>query len=219
MKLICISDTHSMHSSIRDIPDGDVLIHAGDSLGQGTLDDVHELNDWLGTLPHKHKIVIAGNHDWAFQDSPELARDALSNAIYLEDSGVEIEGVRFWGSPWTPVFWNWAFMLDRGQPLYDAWALIPDDTDVLITHGPPQGIGDEVELGLGFRNVGCLDLLERIDRLSLKAHIFGHIHEGYGVYQRGALSLVNASTCNERYEPNNPPIVLELEIGEKPSPV
>ena len=99
MKLVCISDTHSMHRSIQDIPDGDVLIHAGDSLGQGTLDNVVELNDWLGTLPHRYKIVIAGNHDWVFQDSPEQAREALNHAIYLEDSGIEIEGVRFWGYP------------------------------------------------------------------------------------------------------------------------
>ncbi|SFM65390.1 metallophosphatase domain-containing protein [Halopseudomonas yangmingensis] len=210
MKLVCISDTHSMHHSICDIPDGDVLIHAGDSLGQGTLDNVVELNDWLGTLPHRYKIVIAGNHDWVFQDSPEQAREALSHAIYLEDSGIEIEGVRFWGSPWTPTFWNWAFMLDPGQPLYDAWSRIPDNTDVLITHGPPRGIGDEVALGLGPRNVGCAELMQRIDRLSLKAHVFGHIHEGYGIYQRGPLTLINASTCNAQYQPINPPIVLNL---------
>jgi len=93
VRLVCISDTHSLHRRIPDVPDGDVLIHAGDCLGAGTLDNVEDLNDWLGTLPHRHKIVIAGNHDWVFQEAPELARDALTNAIYLEDSGVEIEGV------------------------------------------------------------------------------------------------------------------------------
>ena len=92
MKLVCISDTHSLHWRIPAIPDGDVLIHAGDCLGQGTLENIEELNEWLGTLPHRRKIVIAGNHDWAFQETPELARQALTNAIYLEDSGVEIEG-------------------------------------------------------------------------------------------------------------------------------
>ena len=118
MKLACISDTHSLHRRIPDIPDGDVLIHAGDCLGQGTLENIEVLNDWLGTLPHRYKIVIAGNHDWAFQETPELARQALTNAIYLEDSGVEIEGIRFWGSPWTPTFMDWAFMLERGQQLH-----------------------------------------------------------------------------------------------------
>ena len=103
MKLVCISDTHSLHRCIPGIPDGDVLIHAGDCLGQGTLENVIDFNDCLGTLPHRHKIVVAGNHDWAFQETPELARQALTEAIYLEDSGVEIEGVRFWGPPGVPL--------------------------------------------------------------------------------------------------------------------
>lgn len=210
MKLVCLSDTHSLHRRLVDIPEGDVLIHAGDSLGQGTLDNLENLNDWLGELPHRHKIVIAGNHDWAFQEIPELARATLTNALYLEDSGVEIEGVRFWGSPWTPAFLDWAFMLERGQPLHEKWKQIPDNTDVLITHGPPKGIGDEVDMGFGVENVGCLDLLARVEKLSLKAHIFGHIHEGYGVEKKGVTQMVNASTCTVRYEPTNPPVVLEL---------
>lgn len=186
MRLVCISDTHSLHRRIPEIPDGDVLIHAGDCLGAGTLDDVADLNDWLGSLPHQYKIVIAGNHDAAFQETPDLARETLTNAIYLEDSGVDIEGVQFWGSPWTPPFMNWWFMLDRGQPLYEKWSLIPDNTDVLITHGPPKNVGDEVSLGFRCFNAGCVDLSHRIDKLSLKAHVFGHIHEGYGEYRRGA---------------------------------
>ncbi|MGC8119994.1 metallophosphatase domain-containing protein [Marinobacter sp. VGCF2001] len=210
MKLICISDTHSLHRRIPEILDGDVLIHAGDCLGQGTLENITDFNDWLGTLPHRYKIVIAGNHDWAFQETPQHARQALTNAIYLEDSGVEIEGVRFWGSPWTPTFLDWAFMLDRGEPLQEKWQLIPDSTDVLITHGPPKGIGDEANMGFKSQNVGCADLLARIQELALKAHIFGHIHEGYGEYQQGQATLINASTCNARYEPRNAPIVIDL---------
>ena len=210
MKLICISDTHSLHLRIPEIPDGDVLIHAGDCLGQGTLENIADFNDWLGTLPHRYKIVIAGNHDWAFQETPKQARQALNNAIYLEDSGIEIGGVRFWGSPWTPTFLDWAFMLDRGEPLQEKWQLIPDNTDVLITHGPPRGIGDEANMGFKSQNVGCADLLARTQELALKAHIFGHIHEGYGEYQQGRAKLINASTCNARYEPRNAPIVFEL---------
>jgi Icc-related predicted phosphoesterase len=210
MKLVCISDTHSLHRRIREIPDGDVLIHAGDCLGQGTLENIEDLNDWLGTLPHRHKILIAGNHDWAFQETPEQAQQALTNAVYLEDSGVEIEGIRFWGSPWTPTFLDWAFMLERGEPLQQKWQLIPENTDVLITHGPPRGIGDEANLGFKSQNVGCDDLLARIQELALKAHIFGHIHEGYGEYPQGQATLINTSTCNARYEPLNSPIVLDL---------
>jgi len=210
MRLVCISDTHSLHWHMPDIPDGDVLIHAGDSLGQGTLDNIEDLNEWLGTLPHRHKIVIAGNHDWAFEETPALARDTLSNAIYLEDSCIEIGGVRFWGAPWTPNFMDWAFMLDRGEPLYQKWKAIPEHTDVLITHGPPKGIGDLVAMGFECQNVGCGHLLNRIHELSLKAHVFGHIHEGYGEYSLGDTRLINASTCTEGYEPTNPPIVLDI---------
>lgn len=211
MKLVCISDTHSLHHQMPAIPDGDVLIHAGDSLGQGTLENISNLNTWLGTLPHRHKIVIAGNHDWAFQETPERARAALSNAVYLEDSGIEIEGVRFWGSPWTPVFLDWAFMLERGQPLRERWQQIPDDTDVLITHGPSKGFGDAVNIGSRSLNTGCQELLARIDQLALKAHVFGHIHEGHGLYRRGDTQLINASTCTLRYQPTNPPIVVHLD--------
>lgn len=210
MRLVCISDTHGMHRRIPAIPDGDVLIHAGDFLGAGSLNDVVELNDWFGSLPHRHKIVIAGNHDWAFQELPLAARDVLFNAIYLEDSGIEIEGIRFWGSPWTPTFMNWAFMLERGEPLQDKWKLIPNNTDVLITHGPPKGVGDEANTGFRCYNAGCAQLLDRIDELSLKAHIFGHIHEGYGEYRRGDIRLINASTCTIRYEPINPAVVLDI---------
>ncbi|WP_349292887.1 MULTISPECIES: metallophosphoesterase [unclassified Marinobacter] len=214
MRIVCISDTHSLHRQIPEIPDGDVLVHAGDSLGQGTLDNVEDLNEWLGALPHRHKIVIAGNHDWAFQETPALAREALTNAVYLEDSGIEIEGVRFWGSPWTPTFMDWAFMLERGKALCDKWALIPDNTDVLITHGPPKGFGDEANLGFKCQSAGCEQLLDRIQQLALKAHIFGHIHEGYGEYRLGNTRLVNASTCTLRYQPCNAPVVLEISANE-----
>ncbi|SFR47942.1 Predicted phosphoesterase [Marinobacter daqiaonensis] len=210
MKLVCISDTHSMHRQIPAIPKGDILIHAGDCLGAGTLNDVADLNDWLGELPHRHKIVIAGNHDWVFQEAPEHARELLTNAIYLQDSGVEIDGIRFWGSPWSPRFMDWAFMQERGEAINQYWQRIPDNTDVLITHSPPSGIGDEVDTGLQFENVGCEDLLARIHRLDLKAHIFGHIHEGYGEYLKWRIRFINASTCNVRYLPANPPIVVDV---------
>ncbi|NWO07086.1 MAG: metallophosphatase domain-containing protein [Alteromonadaceae bacterium] len=210
MRLVCLSDTHSLHWKIPDIPDGDVLIHAGDSLGQGTLENIADLNDWLGTQPHRHKIVIAGNHDWAFQETPQAARAMLTAAIYLEDSGVEIEGLQFWGSPWTPTFMDWAFMLDRGASLDQKWKAVPGNTDVLITHGPPRGIGDLATVGFRCQNAGCSQLLNRLHELSLKAHIFGHIHEGYGEYRLADTRLINASICTERYEPINPPIVLDL---------
>ena len=213
MRIVCISDTHGKHMGIEQIPDGDVLIHAGDSLGVGGIYQLGLLNEWLGTLPHKHKILIAGNHDWCFQNRPDEARATVTNAIYLEDSGAFIGGFNFWGSPWTPRFHDWAFNLDRGEQLKMIWQRIPDDTDVLITHGPPAGILDTVPTPTGQEQVGCADLRDRLFELPrLKAHVFGHIHEGYGskTWQDKNLLFVNGCTCTSWYQPTNPPIVFDL---------
>ena len=209
MRIVCISDTHSMHEQMPPIPEGDVLIHAGDSLGQGSLSNLLALNDWLATLPHPHKILIAGNHDWVFQNQPEEARAALTQAIYLEDSGVEINGFHFWGSPWTPIFMNWAFMLDA-ESLAQKWQLIPDTTDVLITHGPPHGLGDRVPDQYRTLHVGDESLRSRVSEIAPKLHVFGHIHEDYGHYALNSTRLINASTCNARYQPENLPLVVDL---------
>ena len=209
MRIVCISDAHSMHRQIQ-VPDGDLLIHAGDSLGVGTLDELEDLDQWFSELPHTNKILIAGNHDWCFQDEPAEARELVRNAHYLQDSPLELAGLKFWGSPWTPVFFNWAFNLERGDAIAERWARIPGDTDVLITHGPPAGILDRIESPSGIVRPGCEALAERIARLSLKLHIFGHIHEGHGEEQIGDCLCVNASTCNGSFKPLNPPIVIDL---------
>jgi Icc-related predicted phosphoesterase len=109
----------------------------------GEKDCIKDFDDWLGTLPHKHKIVICGNHDLCFEDNPKEARKLMKNAHYLEDETIEIEGLKFYGSPWQPEFHNWAFNLNRGEEIKKKWDLIPNDTDVLITHGPPYGILDK----------------------------------------------------------------------------
>ncbi|EMP57098.1 metallophosphoesterase [Marinobacter santoriniensis NKSG1] len=212
VRIVCISDTHSMHEEIDDIPDGDVLVHAGDCLGRGTLFELDDFNYWLGELPHAHKILIAGNHDWCFERYPDKARPLVTNAVYLEESGVTIDGIEFWGSPYTPRFRDWAFNVDRGEKIASHWAKIPETTDVLITHGPPEGIFDEVvgpDCGM---SVGCADLAKRIDSLHLKAHIFGHIHEayGYGVRAKDGVKFANASICDKRYRAIRKPIVIDL---------
>lgn len=199
-----------MHRQIETIPEGDILIHAGDGLGVGTLSELKDLDDWLGSLPHPHKLLTAGNHDWIFQREPEVARLAVKNATYLEDSGVTIQGIRFWGSPWTPVFRNWAFNLQRGAPLAERWAMIPLETDILITHGPPWGILDNIGDEYLIQRVGCHALTEALKTLSVRGHIFGHIHEGYGLHHEAECVFVNASTCNERYQPVNPAVVIEV---------
>lgn len=211
MRLICISDTHNQHEALK-LPEGDVLIHAGDFTGMGRAPEVEAFAKWFGAQPHKHKILIAGNHDWLFERDNEQARAWLMRhcpkVIFLQDSGIEIEGVKFWGSPWTPFFLNWAFNLKRGLPLAEKWSMIPSDTHVLITHGPTHGILDLTRHG---KNVGCEDLRDALEkRLRPKLHVFGHIHEGYGTYTRNGTKYVNACSCNEFYEPTNAPAVVDL---------
>ncbi|MGM0571921.1 MAG: metallophosphatase domain-containing protein [Pseudomonadota bacterium] len=218
MRLVCISDTHSMHRQIQ-VPDGDILIHAGDCLGAGTLEELEDLDNWFSEQPHRHKILIAGNHDWCLQDEPEEAEALVRNAIYLRDSGTEIEGLKFWGSPWTPVFFDWAFNLARGEAIAERWAQIPADTDILITHGPPAGILDEVIMATQSQqmisakpseSVGCEDLARELERLKLKMHVFGHIHESHGQETMNDCLFVNASTCTASFKPLNPPIIVDL---------
>ena len=206
MKIVCISDTHLRQVKV---PDGDVLIHAGDATFQGTANEIREFSKWFGTLPHKHKIFVAGNHDWGFQMQRSAAVGLLpAGCHYLEDSGVTIDGVRFWGSPWQPWFLSWAFNLPRGEALQKHWDLIPADTDVLVTHSPPYGIGDWVARG---ENVGCEDMMKAVERVKPKLHVFGHIHGGYGQYQPGETLFVNASVCDEGYNPTNPPVVVTVD--------
>lgn len=174
----------------------------------GFIGEVEEFNKWLGTLPYEHKIVIAGNHDFCFEHTPALARQTLTNATYLQDESVEILGLKFYGSPWQPWFYDWAFNLKRGKALADVWAQIPLNTDVLITHGPPYGILDATRRG---EQVGCQDLTSRVQSLNVKFHCFGHIHEGYGMVTEGRTQFVNASSCNLEYQPINEPVVVEIE--------
>lgn len=209
MKLVCMSDTHLMHRRYPiEVPDGDILIHSGDGMNEGRITELHPLMDWLKTFKHKHRIYVAGNHDWAFQKEPALVKDMLPEGwIYLQDSMVEIEGFRIWGSPWQPEFCNWAFNLPRGHRLREKWNLIPRDIDVLITHGPPRDYGD---LSMHGEHVGCKDLKDIVLRVKPKVHIFGHVHGGYGCYRNNSTLFVNAAICDEVYRPFNAPIVVEL---------
>ncbi len=207
MKCVVISDTHGMYEKIN-IPDGDVFIHAGDILGKGTLFELDEFNDWLGSLPHKYKIVIAGNHDWCFENSERASRGLLSNAIYLRDESIVIDNVHFYGAPWQPYFMNWAFNLKRGEELKMKWQLIPNNTDVLITHGPPAGVLDKITSG---ECVGCEGLAEAVARVKPIFHIFGHIHEGYGIIKSNGTTSINACINTEKYKPENKAIVFYID--------
>lgn len=207
--LVLISDTHGKHRESA-IPFGDILIHAGDIMTSGwDSSEIRDFNSWLGKQPHKHKIVIAGNHDWLFEKH-RSTRNMITNATYLENSGVEIEGIKFWGSPAQPEFCNWAFNYKRGEEIDKIWQQIPDDTDVLITHGPPAGYRDWVKPG--HESLGCRNLLSRVKKVKPKLHVFGHIHGGYGEDHDGVTHFVNASLLNEDYQTTNEPIVVELSV-------
>ena len=206
LTLVILSDTHGMHDAL-DVPTGDVLIHAGDFTPHGTLQDTREFNRFLGTLPHRHKLVIAGNHEFCFEQSLPAARAEITHAQYLHDSYLEIEGWKFYGTPWTPWFMDFAFNIKSEEELGVHWANIPDDTDVVITHGPPYGILDDTVRGVP---VGSKTLTERVHAIGPKFHVFGHIHESYGIHSEGKTQFVNASNCTIRYQPTNPPVVLTL---------
>jgi predicted phosphodiesterase len=206
MRIVCLSDTHDQHGQL-DVPDGDLLLHAGDATMTGALDQIEAFDAWLARQPHRHKVVIAGNHDFGFQRAPARARELLRSAIYLEDSLAEVAGLRIWGSPWQPWFYDWAFNLERGPQIAAKWAQIPAGIDVLITHGPPFGILDRTSRG---DEVGCVDLLAAVQRVRPRLHVFGHIHEAHGRLERNGCIFVNASNCSERYGPEQPPIVVDL---------
>lgn len=207
MRIVCLSDTHNCNGQIA-VPDGDVLIHAGDATITGSFDEITLFNKWFANLPHKHKIFVAGNHDWIFEKNPALARRLIDKKIiYLKDSFVGIEGLKIYGAPWQPRFFDWAFNLNRGREMAEKWKLIPADTDVLITHGPPFGILDETPRG---DLAGCEELRKRVEDVLPKIHIFGHIHYGYGTAEKFGVKFVNASVCDETYEPGNAPIVIDL---------
>lgn len=199
MRVVMISDTHSFHHRVGPVPDGDVLIHAGDFMNSGReISDVIRFNAWFGDQPHRHKILIAGNHDRMMESHRSWCEGLLTSAIYLEDSGCMLDGFRFWGSPFQPEFCNWAFNEPRGAAMRRHWELIPDDTDVLITHGPPFGIRDWVHLGA--ENLGCEDLLQAVQRIKPQIHVFGHIHGGRGIEQNEDTLFVNASFLDETYQ-------------------
>ena len=217
-KIVCLSDTHEFTTEIK-VPAGDILVHAGDFTFMGDPKKVKEFNDWLGTLPHKHKLVCAGNHDVSFEEEPKEVEHLITNATYLKDASVNIEGLNFYLSPWQPSFGHgWAFNLDRGRAIRYKWEQIPVNTDVLVTHGPPMGILDEVERyntktsEYELDHVGCWDLMDIINtKLKLKAHVFGHLHlNGGNKMEKNGTIFVNAAVCDERYKPNNPIIVFDL---------
>jgi Icc-related predicted phosphoesterase len=207
-RIVCLSDTHNFNENIA-VPDGDILIHAGDATVRGTQYEIEMFLSWFYSLPHKNKIFVAGNHDWLYQTDNHLARllTADYKIKYLQDSPCRINNLKIYGSPWQPRFYDWAFNLNRGSEIAEKWKMIPHDTDILVTHGPPFEILDITPAG---DSVGCEELRKVVEKLRPKAHIFGHIHHGYGTTEKFGVKFINASICDEFYSPINSPITLDI---------
>ncbi|MFN4259188.1 MAG: metallophosphoesterase [Gemmataceae bacterium] len=208
-RIVAVSDLHGI---LPDIPACDLLLIAGD------ICPVHnhqlrfqaewldtDFRRWLAAVPARQSVFVAGNHDLVFQHEPRWVPKDLP-AIYLQDTGCEWEGWHIWGTPWQPWFFDWAFNLQERR-LRDKWALIPDQTDILIVHGPPRGYGDGVACG---EHTGSPSLLERIDAIRPKLVVFGHIHEGRGEWRLGDTILANVTILDEKYERQYEPWRVEL---------
>lgn len=218
-RLTFISDTHTKHEKLNGfLPGGDILLCAGDISSRGYKTELENFFKWFdGIDNYDHKIFIAGNHDFGFQDEPETIKGLLTGyktIDYLQDEYLGIQDgddpeLKIWGSPWQPEFHNWAFNLPRGEKIKEKWDLIPDDVDILITHGPAFGKLDYVPYdGL---NVGCEELLKRIEEVKPKIHLSGHIHSGWGYVFNGETHFFNAAILNDRYEFRNKPITIEWD--------
>ncbi|XP_028417628.1 metallophosphoesterase domain-containing protein 1-like isoform X2 [Dendronephthya gigantea] len=207
VRVVCISDTHGR--IIENVPEGDILIHAGDFTKRGKIEEVEKFNQFLGSLNHPHKVVIAGNHDIGFHEEsaqrmhgknfvPEAeVKAALTDCTYLQDSEVDILGLRIYGSPWTPAFRDWAFNEERGDAIDEIWKKIPKDIDILVTHGPPLGRCDVVAFGRS--HAGCANLLDRVqNHIKPRYHIFGHIHEDHLEMSLRAKNLFNRDCPSNR---------------------
>jgi Icc-related predicted phosphoesterase len=228
LKITFISDTHGKHNQItKDLPGGDILIHAGDFMNSGYHPmEAAEFFKWFDKINnYDTKIFIAGNHDRLMEDDPTMMLGELTGyktIDYLQDEELGIyyddlsgnhseDNIHIYGSPWQPEFFNWAFNLPRnGNELKERWDAIPNNTDILITHGPPFGFLDIPGHGTPM-NVGCEVLRYRIDELRPKIHVFGHIHGSAGYYFNGHTHFINASVLNERYVYENKPLTFEWD--------
>jgi len=232
IRFVCISDTHGKSEPLVSkelLPDGDVLIHTGDFTTMSTKEQIAHFNEFPGRVKHKysHVVVIAGNHEVMFDPSwnnttlfgrrvnrfsAEEAKQLLTNCTYIEDELIELFGIKIYGSPWQPEFCDLGFNVTRGEHILKIWNKIPNDTDILMTHGPPLGIGDLCQPG---GRVGCAELLTTImDRVKPKYHIFGHIHEDFGIWNDGVTTYINASFVDRFTFPVNKPIVFDYKLPE-----
>lgn len=221
-KILAISDTHGKHEQMKkyvgELPQADIIVHAGDISSQGHRYEVEKFLEWFsGLTQYSHRIMIAGNHDFLFEEEPSIAESMIpENIIYLNDSGVTVDGIKFWGSPVSPRFFDWAFNRDRGDDIKKHWDLIPNDSDVVITHGPAEYILDYVIRSQEY--VGCKDLALKLEEIEPMAHICGHIHCAYGKAYKHGTMFYNASILSEQYFVTNKPHLIEVSFDENDKP-
>jgi predicted phosphodiesterase len=226
MRITLISDTHTKHDELsydpKDLPGGDLLIHAGDIMNSGRNPvDINQFCKWFdGLEQYDTKAFIAGNHDRIFETDPEMASEiytSYKNIDYLQDDRLDLwdnddQQTVIYGAPWQPEFYNWAFNLPRrGDELMAKWSAIPKDTDILITHGPPQDHLDVSGPPYNEPHLGCELLRVKVDEQPPKIHVFGHIHGGYGYKFHNGTHFFNASILNERYEYVNKPVTFDWD--------
>ena len=218
-KITFISDTHNKHKHLTSkgmgniLGSGDILVHAGDSTSMGQKHEIEQFLKWFSNTDFEHKIFIAGNHDFGFEKETDIDQQFKDLGVtYLFDNDITIDGIKFYGSPWQPEFYNWAFNLPRGEELAAKWEKIPDDVDILITHGPAYGILDYAPIG---GHVGCEELYRKIVEVKPKIHVCGHIHDSYGQKTMGGIEFLNASVLDDRYDHAHKPIVVEYDTETK----
>lgn len=207
-KIVIISDTHRGEHQVK-LPQGDILIHCGD-YDIYNMSHLIWLNKWFNSLDFKHIIFIGGNHDFLFQSLPN-PQEYFDKAIYLHNRGIEIEGIKFWGSPHTPTFGNWAFMYPRcSVDAKNLWNQIPENLDFLITHGPPYQILDVNREG---EHCGCEVLQREVFKKKPKYHVFGHIHPSITDNKKvvNNTTFINASLLNESYDMIYKPVEINYE--------
>jgi Icc-related predicted phosphoesterase len=210
VRIVALSDTHGKHDQVT-VPEGDILIHAGDFMDKPTsLPEATSFLRWFSQHPHRVKILVAGNHDGLFEMNPVMMQSFVpTNVVYLEHQRYEALGIKFFGSPFTPYIPGWSFMKQRGDSMMRLWRQIPIDTDVLITHGPANGYRDRYK---GF-SVGCEALRYVTDNIRQPlAHVFGHIHSDYGYTNLKTRDghLFNVAALDVDGNPTNPPIVFDV---------
>lgn len=216
VRITNIADTHGKHIFItkrNHLPGGDFLIHAGDMTMRGYLQELKDFCEWFDRQKdYTHKIFIAGNHDFCFEDNHAKAMEIVNqyeNITYLQDEIKYIDGIWIYGTPWQPRFYNWAFNLDRnGEELKAKWDMIPKKTDILITHGPAFGLLDVQSRG---EHMGCELLTERLEIVQPKMHIFGHNHYAYGYQEYKNRLVIDAAVLNEKYIYQNRPITFDWD--------